>query len=205
MEKSKTEQKFDDLMSHIFTFFKPLGYKKKGNNFRFYDRENGWGKIVNFQKSSLYDKQHIHFTVNTGIYFADYEYYMWNKKSGEQFTEPMCAVRNRIGRINNQNDQWYDINEEIDFEKLKGELARDFTKVISFFNKVKTKEDVIIQIIISNSDFPCGKIKTLFYNGQRERALNFLDQEMKRANELYKPTLEKLKQELTCQQNIFTN
>jgi hypothetical protein len=46
-----------------------------------------------------------------------------------------------------------------------------------------------------------GVIKTLFYNGQQERALNLFEQAIKGASEDYKPTLEKLKQELTCQQN----
>ena len=196
MEKTEIEKKFDTLVSHIFTFFKPLGYKKKGNNFRFYNKEIEFGKIVNFQKSMYYGKQHIHFTVNIGVYFADYEYYMRNKKSRENFIEPSCAIRYRIGRLNNYEcDKWYDLNDETDFEKIKEKLARDFEKIISYFNKIKTKEDVINQIIISGSvDY--GTIKTLFYNEQKERALNLLEREMKRANEFYKATLEGLKQEL---------
>jgi len=34
MKKTEIEKKFDTLVSHIFTFFKPLEYKKKGNNFK---------------------------------------------------------------------------------------------------------------------------------------------------------------------------
>jgi hypothetical protein len=191
-EKTEIEKKFDILVSHVFTFFKPLGYKKKGNNFRFYDKEIEFGKIINFQKSIYYNKQHIHFTINASVYFSDYEYYMWGKKTHENFTEPSCVIRDRIG-------SWYDLNEETDFEKLKEQLERDFKKIISYFNKIRTREDVINQIIINAKVYGIygyGIIKTLFYNGQKERALNLFEQAMKQASKEYIPTLEKLKQEL---------
>jgi len=66
MENSKTEKYVNELVSHIFSYFKPLGYKKKGNNFRYYNKEEKWGKMINFQKSQWNTKLHI---TNEKVYF----------------------------------------------------------------------------------------------------------------------------------------
>jgi hypothetical protein len=197
MAKTETEKQFDNLVSKIiFPHFKAIGYKKAGNNFRYYDREGEFGKIVNFQKSSFYGKDHIHFTVNVGLYLADFEFYHTGKKSAEKFVESVCAVRQRIGKLMNKSNTWYDIDLGTeDSVSVQKQLERDFlNRVIPYLNKVKTKEDIIYHLIIEGSDYVVARIKTLYYNGQRERALNILEQEYRGATDV--KWLNDLKQEL---------
>ena len=199
MAKTETEKQFDNLVSKvIYPHFKVLGYKKTGNNFRYYDHENGFGKIVNFQKSSFYSKDHIRFTVNTGLYLADFEFYLTGKKSAEKFRESICAVRQRIGELMNKLDTWYDIDSETEnIDNVQKQLEQDFlNRVIPYLNKVKTREDIIYHLIIEGSDYIVARIKTLYYNGQQERALNILKQEYRGATEVMKKWLDDLKQEL---------
>jgi len=199
MAKTETERQFDNLVSKvIYPHFKAMGYKKKGNNFRYYDNDNEFGKIVNFQKSSFYSKDHIHFTVNVGLYLADFEFYLTGKKSAEKFSEPICAVRQRIGKLMSKLDTWYDIDSETEnIEKVQRKLEQDFLNcVIPYLNKIKTREDIIYHLIIEGSDYTIAQIKTLYYNGQQERALNILKREYRGATDVEKKWLDDLKQEL---------
>jgi len=149
-DKSKTEKYFDNLVSHLFLYFKPLGYKKKGNNFRYYNKEGKFGKIVNFQKSQWNTKLHITFTVNVGLYLEDWanednESFLSNTKSvADNFPLHLCVAQARIGRISDYNsDKWFEVYDLIDYEKLKTTLDRDFVEfIIPFLDKIKTKEDV---------------------------------------------------------------
>ncbi|MDR2204958.1 MAG: DUF4304 domain-containing protein [Flavobacteriaceae bacterium] len=151
MEKTKTEKYFDDLVSHIFTFFKPLGYKKKGNNFRYYNEEGKWGEIINFQKNRWNTKLHIKFTVNIGLYMEnhknDYNKHFLNdtKSVLDSFTIHLCYTQRRIGFITNyKEDKWFEVYDLVDYEKLKATLERDFVEfVIPFLDRIKTKEDIL--------------------------------------------------------------
>jgi len=152
MENSKTEKYFNELVSHIFSYFKPLGYKKKGNNFRYYNKEEKWGKMINFQKSQWNTKLHITFTVNIGLYLEDWENeynekFLSNTKSvADSFPIHLCTAQRRIGRISDYDfDKWFEIYDLVDYEKLKATLDRDFVEfIIPFLDKIKTKEDVLL-------------------------------------------------------------
>jgi len=149
--KTKAENYFDDLVSYLFLYLKPLGYKKKGNNFRYYNKEEKWGKIINFQKSQWNTKLQITFTVNVGLYLEDWaneynEKFLSNTKSvADNFPIHLCAAQGRIGRICDYNrDMWFEVHDLIDYEKLKATLDRDFVQfIIPFLDAIKTKEDVI--------------------------------------------------------------
>lgn len=53
--KTVVELKFDAMVKEAFHHtLKPLGFKRKGNNF--YIKVNDVGKIINLQKSTLYSK-----------------------------------------------------------------------------------------------------------------------------------------------------
>lgn len=199
MTKTETEKQFDYLVSKvIWPHFKSLGYKKTGNNFRYYNKDGEFGKIVNFQKSSFYNKDHIHFTVNIGLYLAEFEYYHTGKKSAEKFKESICAVRQRIGELINGYDTWYDLGSETNFVKLQERLEQDFLKkVLPYLNKIKTREEIINRLLIDGSYYFIARIKTLYFNGHKERALNILTQEYRRASETGVEWLDDLKRELT--------
>ena len=67
--KTITEQNFDVIIKDCFqAILKPLGFKKKGNNF--YRQLQDLGQIINIQKSSFYSKDHILFTINIGFPFT---------------------------------------------------------------------------------------------------------------------------------------
>ena len=68
--KSESEQKFDTLMQACHLILKPLGFKKKGNNF--FRKKDGFGQHINFQKSPFGTKDNISFTINTGVFLAEY-------------------------------------------------------------------------------------------------------------------------------------
>lgn len=127
---------------------KPLGFKKKGNNF--YLPLDGLGQIINIQKSIYYSKEHIHFTINTGIFLPEYwlASYNFHYKELPVFpTESVCVLRRRIGELRNQGDTWYDIVENTDEVSLISEMKENILMyILPYFNKVKTKESFICMI-----------------------------------------------------------
>ena len=204
MVKTETEKQFDNLLSKvIYPHFKAIGYKKAGNNFRYYDNDNEFGKIVNFRKSSFYSKDHIHFVVNVGLYLYDFDPCLTRKekKSAEKFIEPDCAVRNRIGKLMNNRDVWYELNAGTNMEELQNRIEQHcLNYVIPYLNKVKTRDDIIDQLItegVIGGNYEIARIKTLYHNGHKEIALNILEQEYRGATEVMKKWLGDLKQELT--------
>jgi len=201
MTKTETEKQFDNLVSKIiYPHFKVLGYKKAGNKFRYYDREGEFGKIVSFQKSQFYSKDHIRFTVNIGLYLDEFEFHFTGKKSAEKFAEVDCAVRNRIGKLMEGFDTWYDLNTDTNIAELHEQLERHFLKyIIPYLNKVKTRDDIIYKLILDSAFgyAVIARIKTLYHNGQQERALNILEQEYQGATDGMKKWLDDLKRELT--------
>ena len=130
--KSTTETKFDRIVKQGFhEILKPLGFKKKGNNF--YSYKNGIGHIINLQKSYYYSKDHIHFTINTGIFLPEFWssfYNYFNKPIPDFPTEPECVLRKRIGQLRNENDLWYDITEDGDENGLITEMKKNLNQYI---------------------------------------------------------------------------
>jgi hypothetical protein len=197
MEKTAIEKQFGALVSCIWTHFKPLGYIKKGNNFRFYDTDSGLGKILNFQKSAYGDKNNIRFTINAGLYLAEFEFYLCGKRSCEKFLEHECAIRKRTGDFTNGCDSWYELNDNTDIETLTKTVEKDVVRyVIPFLKKVKTKEDFITTLIIEGSQYKSAYVKFLYSNGQKERAFNVLQQEYRTATPEGKKLWDKTKDEL---------
>jgi hypothetical protein len=203
MSKTETEKQFDNLVSKvIYPHFKAIGYKKTGNNFRYYDNDNEFGKIVNFQKSRFSSKDHINFVVNAGLYLADFEFYLTRqgKKSAEKFVEPVCAVRNRIGKLMENEDTWYDLNLDTNIVELQKRLEQHcLNYIIPYLNKVKTRDDIITQLITEKpigGNYAIARIKTLYHNGHKEIALKILEKEYRGASEVMKKWLDDLKQEL---------
>lgn len=173
MPKTKAEQSFDFLVSKIiWPHFKAKGYKKSGNNFRFYTHE-GWGKIVNFQKSAFYDKNHISFTINTGLYLAETEKFHCNQQSHEKFQEAMCLVRKRIGELaDNRGDLWFDLNDDTDVLSLAEPIEDLFKEyVIPYLDKINSRDDILRFLVNGyRSYYTAAQIQTLYVNGYRDLA-----------------------------------
>ena len=124
--KSIAETKFDKVVKLGFhEILKPLGFKKKANNF--YSQRNDIGHIINLQKSSYYSKEHIHFTINTGVFLPEYWLAFcnfFNRPVPNYPTEPECILRMRIGELRKENDKWYDVTNESD----EGDLIRQMNE-----------------------------------------------------------------------------
>ena len=90
--KTVSEAKFDQIIKESFQeLLKPLGFKKKANNF--YLQLDGLGQIVNIQKSNYGTKDSIRFTINTGIFVPEYWLAYCNYRivgNPEYPTEPEC-------------------------------------------------------------------------------------------------------------------
>src|SRR5687768_3070214 len=69
--KTIAEEKFNQIVKYSFhEVLKPLGFKKKNNNF--YKPYEGFGQMVNLQKSIYYSKEHISFTINLGLFLPEF-------------------------------------------------------------------------------------------------------------------------------------
>jgi hypothetical protein len=119
MLKTAVQLRFDQLVTKVlWPAFKARGYRKTGNNFRYYDLL-GWGKIVNIQKSAFGDRHNTRFTVNTGLYVAEADRIWTGRVAAEKFSEPDCLIRARIGQLNGSGqDHWYGLTEQTAPEAL---------------------------------------------------------------------------------------
>ncbi|MFC4233591.1 DUF4304 domain-containing protein, partial [Parasediminibacterium paludis] len=125
---------------------KPLGYKKKGNNFFIQLAE--LGQIINIQKSSLSSKDHIKFTINTGLFIPEFwlAFYNFHDREIPIFpTEPECLVRQRIGELKNQSDTWFDIDNNSIAEDLIIEMKSSLKNhILPYFDTFNSKEKILV-------------------------------------------------------------
>jgi hypothetical protein len=174
MMKSIAETKFDKVVRDGFhATLKPLGFKKKGNNF--YKQENGIGHIINLQKSTYYTKDHIHFTINTGVFLPEYWtafYNYFSKPVPDYPTEPECILRQRIGALRNENDKWFDITSDTDEEEMIQEMKINLNQyILPHFGMVLSK-DMLVDVLDSSTTrvAPLEKLIVFGELGDKERA-----------------------------------
>ena len=146
--KTIVELKFDRIVKEGFhAILKPLGFKKKENNF--YLQRADLGHIINIQKSMYYSKDHINFTINTGIFVPLYwsaRYNFYNLNIPIFPTEPECMIRKRIGSLKNQQDTWYDILESTNDDNLILEMKENLQKyILPYFDNIKNIDELLLQ------------------------------------------------------------
>jgi Domain of unknown function (DUF4304) len=179
MTKTLTRERFDNLISIIlWPEFKTRGYRKTGNNFRFYSAD-GWGRIVNIQKSMSSLKNDIRFTINTGLYLPEADT-IFETPIAEKFLEPDCLVRKRIGKLNGlQKDLWYDLNENTPPNELEGTISQDFSQfILPYLEKIQSRDDILKQIIREHTPNEEKAIRTLFICGYQEEARQWIEEEI---------------------------
>ncbi|HLD53318.1 MAG TPA: DUF4304 domain-containing protein [Sediminibacterium sp.] len=165
--KTVTEQNFEIIIKDCFqTILKPLGFKKKGNNF--YRQLQDLGQIINVQKSSLYSKDHISFTINTGLFIPEYwlTFYTYHNGTIPDYpTEPICAIRQRIGKLKYNIDKWFDLDPSTDIAALKNETIDNILNhILPYFEKAKTKADIIQ--LLQDENTPLDKFGRLIIFGE---------------------------------------
>lgn len=172
--KSITQAKFDSIIKESFhATLKPLGFKKKGNNF--YSQKDGLGHIINLQKSSYYSKDHIHFTINTPVFLPEYWaiYYSASHKPLPDYpTEPECILRTRIGKLRNEKDKWYDITPDTPEVNMVDEMKRELNDyILPHFERLSSKDMLIVHLDSeANHAAPLEKLIVFGELGQKEKA-----------------------------------
>lgn len=147
--KTISEIKFDKIIKEGFhEILKPLGFKKKANNF--YLPLETIGQIINIQKSAFGNKSEISFTINTGIFVPEYwsAFYDYSDKGLPEYpTEPECLIRKRIGALRNQQDTWYYIKERTDEIELINEMIKNLTAfILPYFERLNSTEKMLQEL-----------------------------------------------------------
>jgi len=165
--KTKAQEKFDKIIKTCFhKQLKPLGFKKRNNNF--YRNVGALGHIIRVQKSSFSTKHEISFTVNVGIFSPEYWLSEYNFKSKSEPptypTEPESIIRLRIGRFINGSDRWYDLDtstkESSIMEELKITLEE---KILPFFNRLTSNIELMSYLENEYESYNVDYIKFVMY------------------------------------------
>ena len=157
--KTVSEIKFDRIIKEGFhELLKPLGFKKKANNF--YLQLDNIGQIINVQKSAWGTKDSISFTINIGIFVPEYwlAYYNFQEKEVPKFpNEPECLIRKRIGTLRNQLDTWYDIKERTDENQIIAEMKKNVEDfILPYFKKIDSRNKLLDTL--DKEDLAMGKL-----------------------------------------------
>ncbi len=152
--KTETQEKFDRIIKESFIeILKPLGFKKKANNF--YLPLEKIGHIINIQKSYYSTKDDIRFTINVGIFSPEYWlacFNYHNKDVPAYPTEPECMIRERISSMRGLPDIWYNITTTTDIEELIAEMKYNISSfILPFFEKLNTVQKLINELEASET------------------------------------------------------
>ena len=147
--KTGAETKFDYLIKEAFTRkLTPPGFKKKAGNF--YLDLGELGHLINIQKSRHNTKDHIRFTINTGVFLPEFwlVYYNYHNDPVPEFpTAPDCLTTYRIGALRNGTDIWYDLLADTDEIEMTIEMEENLEEYIfPFLASLQTKKDLLLQI-----------------------------------------------------------
>lgn len=129
---------FNRLIGEIFTeYYKPLGWKKQGENYRYID-ESGLGRVINFQRSKWNNDGKIDFFINYGLYME-----VGNELVNKSFKEYECQFRNRT-RLHNGI---YHLNGDVNYDKVKNKVREALEETTNLFTKVDNKGTFVSMIL----------------------------------------------------------
>jgi hypothetical protein len=186
--KTVSEIKFDSVIKEGFQeLLKPLGFKKKANNF--YLQLDTIGQIINVQKSAWGNKDNISFTINAGIFVPEYWlafYNFSNKELPAYPTETQCLIRKRIGDLRNQDDTWYDIKERTDEQQLISEMRNNLTDfILPYFSRLSSTEKMLQELDSADVMMaPMGKLIVYGECGQFDKAKREYEQLLSKSTNL---------------------
>lgn len=129
------DERFKELLTRLHAeVFKPRGWSKEGQNFRFF-QPDGLCRIVNFQRSAWNDAQLLSFYINLGVYWESQV-----KVTNRRFKEHECRVR---GRVHGNVEKW-NIFEGRDMDKLFLELKVLIEgRIMERFDTIPGREEVL--------------------------------------------------------------
>ena len=185
MLKTEVQSQFEQLVSKaVWPEFKARGYRKTGNNFRIYNPD-GWGKIVNIQKSAYSDRNEIHFTINTGLYMAKADT-IFAEPRAERFLEPDCLVRTRVGYLNGDNrDSWYELTAQSQSQQIEQQVMHDVIHfILPYLDNIHSVDDIVQQMLRERRPKSRQAIQAVFDYGYTHEASNWVNDEI--ASTLYR-------------------
>ena len=193
--KTDTQIKFDTIVKEGFTpLLKPLSFKKKALNY--YRRLAEVGHIINIQKSSYGDRDHIRFRINIGIFEPKFWAVRYDFKHTGQVpdypTEPVCLIRKTINDLRGRKDLWYEIHNYTDEQKLIKEIQEDIQQyILPFFDQLDSVEKIFSALEKDPYllDMPFAPL--IFYGeyGKAEKAQAVYNELLKDVNPLAERTL----------------
>lgn len=126
---------FNQAVKMAHQLLKPLGYKKKGNNFYRLDGEIGC--LLSFQRSMYNDSNYIRFTLNIALDAPKIRVFQFPQANADYPSESECIIRLRIGQLlPEKQDYWYEITPDTDEETLCSELKNHIEQyIIPYFAK----------------------------------------------------------------------
>jgi hypothetical protein len=160
--KTISEVKFDTIIKEGFQeILKPLGFKKKANNF--YLKYDTIGHLINVQKSTFGTKDNISFTINTGIFVPEYWLACYNfsdKGLPDYPIESECLIRKRIGDLRNQQDTWYAMQDRTDEQQIICEMKNNLTDfILPYFDRHNSTEKMLLELDqVDTLATPLGKL-----------------------------------------------
>lgn len=129
--KTRAQEKFDFIVKEgLWLELKPLGFRKKANNF--YKNLGETGQVINVQKSVYGSKDAVSFTLNIGVFEPKYWLcrYGNSKELPEFASEPECLIRKRIGELKGEEDTWYEVDENSDESALAAQMSSNLNEYI---------------------------------------------------------------------------
>ena len=193
--KTDTQIKLDTIVKEGFTpLLKPLSFKKKALNY--YRRLAEVGHIINIQKSSYGDRDHIRFRINIGIFEPKFWLGYYDFKHTGQVpdypTEPVCLIRKTINDLRGRKDLWYEIHNYTDEQKLIKEIQEDIQQyILPFFDQLDSVEKIFSALEKDPYllDMPFAPL--IFYGeyGKAEKAQAVYNELLKDVNPLAERTL----------------
>ena len=193
--KTDTQIKFDTIVKEGFTsLLKPLSFKKKALNY--YRRLAEVGHIINIQKSSYGNRDHIRFRINIGIFEPKFWLGYYDFKHTGQVpdypTEPDCLIRKTINDLQNRKDLWYEVNDVTDEQKLIKEVQKDIQNdILPFFNQLDSVQKIFLALEKDSNLLGITFDLLIFYGEyeQTDKAQAVYNQLLQRVNPLAERTL----------------
>jgi hypothetical protein len=144
--KSPGELIFNNIIKDGFTeILKPLGFKKKGNNF--YRNLEQIGHVVNVQKTVWGTKEKTNFSINVGVFVPEFwmVYFNFHNKEIPDFPLAVdCLINKRIGAIRNDRDIWFEVSNETDEPALRTEIRRNVKEyILPYLEKFDSRENLL--------------------------------------------------------------
>ena len=194
--KTATQIKFDTIIKEgLSSLLKPLSFKKKALNY--YRQLAEVGHIINIQKSSYGNRNHIRFRINIGIFEPKFWLGYYDFKHTGQVpdcpTEPVCLIRKTINDLRGRKDLWYEANDSTDEQKLIKKVQEDIQNyILPFFEQLDSVEKILSALEKDSTLLGVTFDLLIFYaeHGKTEEAQTVYNQLLQKVNPLAKPTLE---------------